>query len=149
LRAQLGRDPVAVQARLERRLADPARAAQLLIAMQPALASKAGLNTLAQIVQHERTAERLAAALARTLADEQLRERCEQLFALALAPSFDEAAVARALEELLGEPAITREAAALLGAIAREPAVRVHVEQLCAQFTGQPQFDEQLLAALN
>lgn len=146
LRERLGRDPTAVQARLERRLADPARAGQLLIAMQRELASK---TALAQIVDHERAAKLIASGLTRALADEQVRERCEQLFALALAPRFDEAAFARALDDLFGEPVVAREAAALLGALAREPVVRAHVQRLCAEVTEQPGFEQQLLAALD
>jgi hypothetical protein len=149
LRERLGRDPAAVQARLERRLADPTRAGKILIAIHPHLGSESGLTALAQILDHERTAELAAAAMARALADPQLRERCEQLFALALAPEFDAAAFTRALDDLLTESAVTREAAALLSALAREPAVRAHVERLCTEFTRQLAFADQLLAALS
>ncbi|KIG17279.1 hypothetical protein DB30_03462 [Enhygromyxa salina] len=152
LRARLGRDPAAVQTRLERRLADPGRVGPMLLALNREdgeLASAAGLDAFAQILDHERTAELLAAGLARMLTDAQLRERCQALFALALAPSFDEAAFGRALDELLGEPALVSEAIALLAALAREPEVRAHVEQLCVRFTNHPGFEGLLLAALD
>ncbi|PRQ04878.1 hypothetical protein [Enhygromyxa salina] len=150
LRERLGREPAAVQARLERRLADPARVGPLLLALNAEHDEPgSGLDVVAQILDHERTAQLLAAALARMLTDEQLRERCEQLFALALAPTFDEAAFARALDELLAEPVVAREAAALVGALAREPDVRAHVERLVASFTSRPSFEGLLLTALD
>jgi hypothetical protein len=145
---RLGRDPEAVQARLERRLADPARAGELLVGLAPIFESEAGAGALVEILDHPRSAELLAAALTRALAEASVRARCEELFALALAPSFEVAAFERGLEALLAEPAIERELAALLSAIAREPAVREAVAAISIRFVRQPGFDELVLAAL-
>lgn len=145
---RLGREGEAVQARLERRLADPARAGQLLVGLAPILDSQAGAQSLVEILDHPRSAELLAAALTRALAEASVRARCEQLFALALAPSFEAAAFERELEALAAEAVVERELAALLSAIAREPAAREAVAALARRFVARAGFDELLLAAL-
>lgn len=108
----LGRD---LQAVLERRFSDPKRAARLLLDL-PAISP----NVVIEILDHERTASLLAAALARALRDPSVRERCEALFALALAAELDAPAFTQTLERLLDEPALAREVATFTTAVARE-----------------------------
>jgi hypothetical protein len=110
----LGRE--GLQSVLVRHFADPKRATQLLLALAPTLLSA---QALVEILDHPRTAELLAGALGRALQDEQVRVRCEGLFALALAPELDATAFTQELARLLDEPAVTREAAALASAVAR------------------------------
>ncbi|WP_106395190.1 hypothetical protein [Enhygromyxa salina] len=148
-RERLGRESQALQARLERRLADPARAGELLVGLRATLASEAAALALAEIIDLERSAELLAEALTRALADEQVRARSEQLFTLALVQPFDALAFDDALRALLAEPVVALEAAALLSALAREPAVRTRVARLSALYVDQAGFDAQLLDALD
>lgn len=131
---------------LVRRFADPKRAAELLLGIAPMLASSQGVI---EILDHPRTAQLLAGALGRVLADEQVRSRCEELFALALAPELDASAFTRVLSQLLDEPALSREATALSRAVAREPATRGVVVSEVEAIAGQPEFDALLLRMLD
>lgn len=115
----LGRDNL--QAVLVRRFADPSRAARLLLGLVPAPGSSA---MLVAILDHERTAALLAAALGRALQDEQVRSQCEELFALALAPELDAPAFTQALARLLDDPTLRLEATTFTLAVAREPFTR-------------------------
>lgn len=109
-----GRD---LQPVLVRRFSDPRRAARWLL-VPPSF------EALIAIVDHERTAQLLAESLGRLLADKSVRERCEELFALALAGELDVPAFEDALARLFDEPALVREATAFLSAVAREEHTR-------------------------
>lgn len=140
----LGREQL--QSVLVRRFADPKRAAELMLGIGPMLASSQGI---VEILDHPDTAQQLAAALGRVLADEQVRTRCEELFALALAPELDASAFTRALSQLLDEPALSREATAALRAIAREPVARAVVVKAVDEVSAWPQLDALLLQTLD
>jgi hypothetical protein len=148
LERRLGKDPAALQQRLERRLADAERVGELLVALGEAARSPAGLALLAEILDHEIMATQLAAALARTLADLSVRTRAEALFGLALAEELDLRGFERALGELLDEPVVAREAAGLLAALAREEFVRERVAALVGLLVDGPGFGDLLLAAV-
>jgi hypothetical protein len=136
-----------LQSVLVRRFADPKRAAELLLGTAPMLGSPDGL---AKIVDHERTSALLALMLGRALQDEQVRVRCEELFAMALAAEFDASAFAQGLSRLLDEPAISREASAFASAVARETVVQEIVKREVDAALGNPeQFDELLTRALD
>lgn len=111
----LGRDDL--QAVLIRRFADPTRAARFMLGLSPTPVSQA---TLAAILDHERTAQLLAGAIGRALQAKQVRRRCEELFALALAAEFDTPAFTQALASLLDDPALWYEATTFTSAVARE-----------------------------
>jgi hypothetical protein len=111
----LGRDNL--QAVLVRRFADPTRAARLLLGLAPTPPSQ---ETLVQILDHERTAQLLAAALGRALQTKQVRTQCEELFALALAAELDAPAFTQALASLLDDPTLRSEATTFTSAVARE-----------------------------
>lgn len=115
----LGRDNL--QAVLVRRFADPTRAARFMLGLTPSPVSQA---TLAAILDHERTASLLGGALARALQAEQVRSRCEELFALALAPELDAPSFTQALARLLDDPTLRSEATAFTSAVAREAFAR-------------------------
>ncbi len=149
LEARLGKDPAALQERLRERLSDPRRLAYLVTALGEPLRSEAGALALRTIVDHERTATLVAGALARALEDPAVRERSEALFALALAEPLDARAFERKLGGLLDEPALVREAEALLAALAREAYVREQVGALAGAVVAGPSFAEPLLDALD
>lgn len=140
----LGRE--GLQSVLVRRFADPKRGAELLLGIAETLGSS---QAMAEILDHPRTAQLLAGALGRVLADEQVRTRCEESFALALAPELDPAAFTRVLSQLLDEPALSREAKALLSAVAREPATRAVVVDEIEAIAARPEFDALLLQTLD
>src|SRR5690606_12469722 len=149
LERRLGKDPAALQQRLARRLAEPGRLEQLVAALGEQARSTAGIAAVVEILDHPTTATLLAGALARALDDAAVRERCEQLFDLALAEELDVVAFERELRRLLDEPAVVREAAALLAAVAREPLVRERVASLATAITGAPGFADRLLDAID
>jgi hypothetical protein len=142
----LGRD--GLQSVLVRRFADPKRATELLLGVAPTLVSAQGL---VEILDHQTTAQLLASALGRSLQDEQIRIHCEELFALALAAEFDASAFTQVLSKLSSTAALSREAAALLSAVAREPVTRAVVEREIEGIAGQGQanFDALLLQTLD
>lgn len=148
LERRLGRDPAALQQRLERRLADPSRVGYLVAGLGQAARTKAGLASIIEIVDHQQTATLLAGALTRALDDAKVRARGEALFGLALAEEFDSRTFTRELRLLLDEPAIVRELAAVRDAIAREPFVRERVAKLVSAVAGAPEFAEGLIEAL-
>ena len=113
LSSLLGRDEL--QAVLVRRFADPTRAARLLVRLDPI-----STQTLIEILDHERTAQLLAGALGRALQTERVRQRCEELFALALATEFDATPFTNELALLLDDPTLSQEAITFANAIARE-----------------------------
>jgi hypothetical protein len=140
----LGRD--GLQSVLVRRFADPKRGAELLLGIAKTLGAS---QAMVEILDHPRTAQLLAGALGRVLADEQVRTRCEEAFALALAPELDPAAFTRVLSQLLDEPALSREAKALLSAVAREPATRAVIVSEVEAIAAAPEFDALLLQTLD
>ncbi|HVH98952.1 MAG TPA: hypothetical protein VM869_09585 [Enhygromyxa sp.] len=131
LEQRLGKDPAALQQRLERHLAE------------------AGLLGIVAILDQETTAKQLAGALARALDDADVRERCEGLFGLALAEELDQVAFERELRALLDEPAVEREAGALLGAIAGDEAVRERVASWAKAVAKAPGFADRVLDAID
>ena len=149
LERRLGKDPIALQQRLERHLAEPGRVGYLVAQLGEQARSDAGLLAIAQILDHEATAQQLAGALARALDDAEVRERCEGLFELALAEELDVVAFERELLELLDEPAVVREAGALLDAVAREQFVRERVASLASAVAKAPGFADRVLDAID
>lgn len=149
LEQRLGKDPSALQERLERRLAEPGRVGYLVASLGEQARSAVGVAAIVEILDHEATATVLAAALARALDDAAVRERCEELFGLALAEELDVRAFERELRRLLDEPAVVREAAAVLDAVAREPVVRERVASLAEALTKAPGFGDRLLDAID
>ena len=145
LDATFGSAASSVQPKLERRLADPARAEGLLTALGLWLA-EGELESLAlELLVSETCTRALAASLTRALADPSLQTRIEALFALALAPSFDPLAFDRALDQLLREPVIAREATAWLTSLARAPTSRAALETALIRFAASPGFESALL----
>jgi hypothetical protein len=140
----LGRE--GLQAVLVRRFADPKRAAELLLGIAPLLASS---QTMLDLLDHPRTAALLADAIGRALLDDQIRSRCEELFALALAPELDASAFTQSLSQLFDEPALSREATSLLSALAREPSTRDAVAREIEAISRDPQLDALLLQTLD
>jgi hypothetical protein len=53
------------------------------------------------------------------------------------------------LSQLLDEPALSREASALVGALARDPVVRGVVTKQVEELTARPEFDVLLLHCLD
>lgn len=149
LERRLGKDPAALQQRLERHLGEPRRLGYLIAALGEQLRSEAGLAAIVELLDREATAQQLAAALARALADAEVRSRCEGLFGLALAEPLDELAFERELRALLDEPAVVREAGAWLDAVAREQPTREWVASLVAELVKPQGFAEQLLDAID
>ncbi|MFO7564773.1 MAG: hypothetical protein R6X02_19165 [Enhygromyxa sp.] len=149
LEGRLGKDPAALQARLERRLADPGRLAYLITQLGEQARAPEGIAAIVEILDHPSTATLLGGALARALDDEAVRERCEGLFGLALAEELDTAALERDLRRLLDEPAIVREAAGLLAALGREDYVRERVARIAGAVAEGPGFSERLLDAID
>jgi hypothetical protein len=136
-----------LQSVLVRRFADPKRAAELLLGVATMFGKSEGL---VEILDHERTAQLVASALGRSLQDQQVRIRGEELFALALSAEFDSTAFSRELARLLDEPALIREASALARAIAREPVVReVVAREVDGAFSNPAQLDALLLQVLD
>jgi hypothetical protein len=149
LERRLGKDPAALQERLERRLADAGRVGFLLAEIGEQARSAEGVAGIVEILDHPSTATVLAQALARALDDGAVRERCESLFGLALAEELDVRAFERELRRLLDEPAIVREAAGVVAAMGREPLVRERVGgwvQAVAQGAG---FGDRVVAAVD
>jgi hypothetical protein len=140
----LGREDL--QNVLVRRFAAPKRAAALLFSFVPAWASS---QAMIEVLDHPHTAKLFAVALGRLLEDEQVRTYCEELFAMAIAPQLDTLGFTRALLQLLVEPAVSREASALLGALARDPVVRGAVTKQVEELSGRSEFDAVLLQALD
>jgi hypothetical protein len=149
LERRLGKDPAALQERLERRLADAGRVGFLLVEIGEQARSAEGIAGIVEIIDHPSTATLLAQALARALDDGAVRERCESLFGLALAEELDIRAFERELRRLLDEPAIVREASGVVAAIGRESLVRERVGgwvQAVAQGAG---FGDRVVAAVD
>jgi hypothetical protein len=149
LEQRLGKDPGALQQRLERHLAEPGRHGMLVGQLGEQARSEAGLAAFIAILDHETTATLLAGALARVLDDAAVRQRCEALFGLALASRLDASGFTSELRELLDEPAVVREAAVLLDAIAREPFTREQVASLAAAVVAAPGFADRVLDAID
>ncbi len=149
LERRLGKDPAALQERLGKRLAEPGRVGYLVGQLGEQLRSEPGTLVLVAIVDHEQTAKLLAGALARALDDAAVRERCEALFGLALAEELDAREFERELGRLLAEPAVVREATALLAAVGREDYVREQVAGLVARIIAAPGFSEGVVEALS
>lgn len=148
LERQLGKDVADLQERLGKRLAEPRRVGHLVEALGERLRSEAAIADWVAIVDHETTAELLAAALARMLADAAVRDRCEALFGLALAQELDLRAFERELRALLNEDAVSREVEALLFALAREEFVRERVAGMVAELVGTEGFATGMAEAL-
>jgi hypothetical protein len=149
LERRLGKDPAALQERLAKHLAEPGRVGYLVAQLGEQARSDTGLVAIVEILDHETTAQQLAAALARTIDDEAVRARCETLFGLSLAEELDVRAFERELRGLLDEPAVVREAAALLAAVAREQLVCERVASLAGAVAKAPGFAEQVLEAVD
>jgi hypothetical protein len=149
LERRLGKDAPALQERLERHLAEPGRLGELVTQLGEQVRSEAGLAVIVEILDHETTAQQLAAALARTLDDATVRTRCEALFGLALAEELEVREFERELRGLLDEPAVVREADALLAAVAREQFVREQVASLAGAVVKAPGFADRVLDAID
>jgi hypothetical protein len=134
-------DPQSV---LVRRFADEKRALHLLTAVLPM-----STQALVDILDHERTAALLAESLGRALRDPAVRERCEELFGLALAAELDAPTFRRALSQLLEEPALAREAAAFASALAREEHVERALSPEIERRTKAAPFDAAIERALD
>jgi hypothetical protein len=137
----LGRDNL--ESVLVRRFADPTRAARLLLGLAPTPISQ---DTLVQILDHERTAQLLAATVGRALQAKQVRLQCEELFALALAAELNPSAFTQALATLLDDPTLRSEAATFTSAVAREAFSRHAVS---AEVARLPELDALLLQTLD
>jgi hypothetical protein len=105
-------------------------------------------EVLVEILDHERTATLLAGSLARMLSEEPVRQRCEALFALALAAEFDASAFEQELAQLLEEPAVAREAAAFLSAVASEEFARNAVAKEIEQWASHHLFEMAVAGSL-
>ena len=149
LEQRLGKDPAALQQRLERHLAEPRRVGYLIASLGEQARAEAGLLGIVAILDQETTAKQLAGALARALDDADVRERCEGLFGLALAEELDQVAFERELRALLDEPAVVREAGALLGAVAGEELVRERVASWAKAVAKAPGFADRVLDAVD
>jgi len=148
LERRLGKDPAALQQRLERRLADPGRVGGLIATLGEAARAEPGLAAIVEILDHDQSAALLAASLTRALDDADLRARAASLYGLALAEQFDDRSFARELRELLDQPAVVREAVALREAVARQPFVRERVASLVRAVSQAPGFSATLLDTL-
>lgn len=146
---RLGSDPVKRADRLHRHLADPRRAADVLLALAEALRGPAGVRLLAGLLDDETLAPAFADALARVLEDSQFRDQVALVFEQALAAELDPPALERELDALLALPVIEREAAALLAELARLPSVRERVDALVDEFAAAPEFEQALLDAID
>lgn len=149
LERRLGKDPVALQQRLERHLGEPGRVGFLIAELGEQARSPAGLAVIVEILDQQATAQQLAAALARALDDAEVRERCEGLFELALAEELDAVAFERELRQLLDAPAVVREAGALLDAVAREFSVRERIASVTVAVATAPGFADRVLDAID
>ena len=149
LRAQLdervGRDLGAAQARLERRLSDPRRAAGLLTAFALYLSSEAGLPRVVALLDAPHSAQSLGEGVARLLADPQVREGLERLFGRASEAEFDDLAAKRALEALLAQPLVNEQARLWLVRVARDPVTREQLAALSEEFSRTAGFEAALL----
>lgn len=145
LAQRLGSDPAQRAERIERRVADPHESVALLLAWSDALASEAGVELLAALLDDEALAPLVADALARVLADAAFRSSAAAMFELALAPELDLDAIDRSLDALLALPVVAREAAALLPELARVPSVRARVDGFVAKLVASPAFTTALL----
>lgn len=145
LTQRLGSDPAQRAERIDRHVADPHEALALLLAWSDALASEAGVELLAALLDDEAIAPLVADALARVLADASFRGHAAALFELALAPELDLAAIDRSLADLLALPIVAHEAAALLPELARVPSVRTRVTGFVTQLAASPAFTSALL----
>lgn len=142
-------DRTELHARLTTRASEPRHAGELLLALGEHLRTPVGQRQLAALVDDERFAALLGAALSRLLLDDDIRARCKTLFALALAPAFDPAAFARELSELLDEPVVTDEAKLLLRSLTLEPWSRAHIDSLITSLAEQPGYGQALMRMLD
>ncbi|NVB40191.1 hypothetical protein G6O69_20255 [Pseudenhygromyxa sp. WMMC2535] len=143
---RLGDDPQ----RLARRLGDPERGATLLVDFAAVLAeAPTGHATIAAILDAQTSAALSAASLRRLLRDDTFIAASRELFALALAAQIDARALEAAIDALLALPALRREAAALLAALARSEVARGQVSSFVQRYGERETIDPLLLDALD
>jgi len=145
LHERVGRDLVAAQPRLERRLSDPRRAAGLLTAFAAYLSSEAGLPRVLALLDTPEAAQSLGEGVAHLLSDPEVREGLEHLFARASEAEFDGLGAKRALEALLAQPLVNEQARLWLVRVARDPVTREQLAALSEEFSRTAGFEAALL----
>lgn len=136
--------------RLESRLADGERQAALVLDFAGVLAdAPTGHDLIAGILDDPATADAVADGLRHLMRDDAFRAATGDLLELALADEPDLRAFERALDELLRSPAVVREAAALLGTVARSESSRELVASFVLRYGERESVDALLLECLD
>ncbi|MCA9702002.1 MAG: hypothetical protein KC431_31055, partial [Myxococcales bacterium] len=144
LQERLGGD----RQRLERHLAEPERALEILLDVVRVLVdAPAGHQLIADILDDEASAALVADGLRRLLADEAVAAGLRELVGLCLAEPVDRPAVIAALGALLELDAVREEAAASLAALARQPTTRERIADYLRRYGEREQLADVVLEA--